>query len=810
MRALRALRARPVFAATAIATLALGLGVNAAIFSLTRAMLLRPLPYRDGDRLAIVFEVNPSRTANPALTNYPPTPANWVAWRDRVDAFEQTAAFTRVQFNVYAASNAFQVEGFRVDANFFPLLGIEPSIGRGFAAADTTPGRDDVVLLSDGFWRRQFAADPGIVGRSLTIDGSPCTVVGILPASFRIFRVLNRELDIFRPLVVNPTEREHVINLWAKLWPGVTIEQARAQLATVYATLPIDEPGWSATVNLLSARFASYGQSVLPLLESAVGFVLLIACANVANLLLAVAAGRRKELAVRIALGAGRWRIARDLAGESLLLAAGGAAIATVLAVWMVASFNTIISYTDINRSEPFEVDGWVLAFTAALAILVAIVFALLPARAAADVDVIDGLKESSTGVTAGGSSTRLRQGLIVAEIALAIVLAASAVVLARSAIALHAMARGVTVDRIMTAQVALNDPRFADRGRLVRVTSAIADRLRSTPGIDAAAIVNYLPLALIRVGIRMEIEGFVPSPGQVPVARYFTVDPDYLRVAGIALVAGRSFTAADDMDHAGVAIVSETFARRFWNDASSASAAQAAIGRRVRPDFPQSDAFWIPRAKGGMLTVVGVVRDVREDGIPDSAGFPQLYLPYAQNPTVVVTMMARSAAASAGTAATAIREAVRAVDPQLPVSYEMSFDDVVRETFARPREAAWLVGAFAALAFALAAIGVYGVMAYATSARAREIGIRLALGARRADIVALIVRQALALTLVGVAIGAAATPLTLRLARSLLFGVSAFDPWTLAAVAVALTCVSASAAAIPAWRAARGGGVRS
>ena len=794
--ALRALAARPGFTATAVATLALGLGVNAAIFSLTRAMLLRPIPYRDGDRLVTVFEINPSR----GYTNFPPTPANYVAWRDRVDAFERTAAFVRVQFNVSTATDGVQVEGFRVDANYFPMLGIEPALGRGFTDDDTRPGRDDVVLLSDGFWRRRFDADPSIVGRTVTVDGTPCTVVGVLPASFKIFRVLNRELDIFRPFILNPADRDHSINLWAKLKSGVSVERARAQLATAYAALPIEDPGWSATANLMSARLAAYARSILPLLEAAVGFVLLIACANVANLLLAVSAGRRKELAVRIALGAGRWRIARDLAGESLLLAATGASVAVVLAVWMVATFNSIISFQDINRSEPFRVDGWVLAFTVALATAVALVFALLPVRAAAEVNVVDGLKESTQGVTASASSRRLRHALIVGELALSIVLAASAMVLARSALALHGMARGVAVDRVMTAQVALNDPRYADRGRLIRVTSAIADRIRSAAGIDAAAVVNYLPLSLIRVGVPVTVEGYVPPGGQAPVARYFVVDPDYLRATRIRLLAGRNFAASDDMDSAGVAMVSETFARRFWNG--------DAVGRHLRADFATSDAFWVPRAKGGTLTVVGVVRDVREDGLPDATGLPQLYLPYAQNPTVVVTMLARTSGGTAETAAPAIRDAVRAVDPRLPVSYEMTFDDVVRETFARPREVAWLVGVFAALAFALSAVGVYGVMAYSTTARAREIGIRIALGASRSDIVVLIVGQALVLTAIGVLVGVAATPLSLRLARGLLFGVGPFDPWTLAAVAAALALVSASAAAIPAYRASGGGRV--
>jgi len=808
-RALRALASRPGFTTTAIATLALGLGVNAAIFSLTRTMLLRPLPYKDADRLAVVMETNPSRHI-PVIG---PTPANYAAWRGRIDAFERMARFRREQFNLVAPGHAMQIEGFRVDENFFPMLGVGPALGRGFTEDDTVRGRDNVVLLTDGFWRRQFGADPAIVGRVVVVDGVSCTIVGVLPASFKIFRVLNRELDVFRPFVFDPADREHSMAVWAKLKPDATIDQARAQLATIYSTLPIDDPGWSATANLMADRLTSYSQSILPMLEAAVGFVLLIACANVANLLLAVAAGRRKELAVRLALGAGRWRIARDLAGESIVLSAAGAVAATALAVWMVGAFNNVINYQDLNRSEPFQVDRWVLAFTIGLAAAIALAFGLLPVRAAGDVDVVDALKEASYG-SGGVSTRRLRQALIVAELALSIVLAASAAVVARSALALHDMPRGVDVNGVMTAQVALNDPRYDDRERLVATTRAIADRLRVAPGIAGAAVINYLPLALIRMGIAMNVEGYTPSGQERPVTRYFVIDPDYFGVAGIPIVAGRNFTAADDIGAAPVAIVSETFARRYFNGRGGAAGPSVrggapggnddAVGRHVTISFPNSAAFWIPRSKGGRLTVVGVAREVREDGIPDSTGVPQLYLPYAQNPTVVVTMLARVAAGPAQNGARAIRDAVAAVDPQLPVSYEMSFDDVVRETFARPRDAAWLIGAFALLAFTLAAVGVYGVTAYSTTARAREIGIRVALGASRGDIVSLVVRQAMTLTAIGAVIGVVATPLALRLASGLLFGVAPFDPWTLAAVAAALAAVSACAAAIPAYRAAR------
>jgi putative ABC transport system permease protein len=795
-RAARTLASRPGFAIVVVATLAIGFGVNAAIFSITRSMLLRPLPYRDADRLVQVFEADPAA----GLTNRGITPASYVAWRDRVDAFEQTAAFLRVAMNVSTPTFAVQVEAFRVSASYFPMIGIEPAIGRGFTEDDAQRGRDNVVLLNDGFWHRRFGGDPRIVGQAIDVDGTPCTVIGVLPASFKIFRILNHELDIFRPFVLDPNEHEQAMNLWAKLRPGATIELARTQLATVYATLPMTGRRWTADAALYQQRVSSGSRPIVLMLESAVGLVLLIGCANVANLLLASAAGRRRELAVRLALGANRWNVVRDLGSESLLLTAIGAALAVLLSIWIVAILNSVVSYQDINRFEPFRVDRWVIAFTVALASAVALVFGILPIRTADSVNVVDALKDSAPATTAGLAHRHLRQLLVIGEVALAIVLGASAMVLTRSAAALHGLARGVAVDRVMTAQVALNDPAYADPRRLVRTSGAIVDRLRAAPGIDVATLINYPPLSMIRVGVPFVVDG-VPAAAQdrAPVARYFVTAPNYFRAAGIPIVFGRDFTADDDVDHLSVAIVSEGLARRYWSTAD-------AVGRRIMARFPQSDAFWIPRSKGGWLTVVGVARDVNEDGLPDSAGFPQLYLPYAQAPTPVLTVVAKTSGAPAEAAASAIRNAVRAVDPRLPVSYEMTFDEVVRDTFARPREMAWIIGTFAGLALLLSAIGVYGVMAYVTTARTREIGIRIALGASRADIIRLVVGHALKLTAAGAVIGVAVTPLALQVVRSLLFGVSPFDPWTLGAVALGLAIVSSIASVIPAIRAARAG----
>lgn len=799
-RSLRSLALRPVLSTVVIVTLALGLGVNTAIFSLTREVLLRPLPYRDADRLVRVFEASEAL----ARTSAPIAPVNYVAWRDAVDAFEQTAIFRRVGFNVSMTTNAVQLEGFLVAAGFFPMLGVEPALGRGFAEEDARPGGDGVVILSDGFWRRQFGADPAVVGQSLNVDGTPCVVIGVLPPSFRIFRVLNRELEIYRPLVLDETDREQSLNVYGKLAPGVSLDTARAELATVYSSLPIPNKVWTAGAASLSSSFAGQSRSILLTLQWAVGLVLLIACANIANVLLALSAARRRELAIRQALGASHWRIARDFAGETVILTVSGGLLAVLLGTWMVDGLNASVSYQDVNRLQAFRVDGFVLAFTGALMLVVSLVFSLMPARLAAGADVVNGLKDSTQGITTGPSNRRLRQALIVGELALSIVLTASALALTRSVVALHGLDRGLTIEHIMTAQLSLNDARYSDTPRLARTAFSIVERLTASPGVVAAALVNYAPLALIRVGVAVIIEGVAPPPADQPwVARYWVASPGYFRTADIPILVGRDFTDADDAARPGVAIVSETFARRFWNGTD-------VVGRRVRTDFPESNLFWIPRARREWLTVVGVAGDVKEDGLPgagqsDSAGLPQIYLPYAQNPTTTVTLMARTEPGRHPSGmASAIREAVRAVDPQLPVSYELTFEDVVRESFARPREVAWLVGAFAALALVLSAVGVYGVMAYMISARTREIGIRIALGATLGDIVSLILRQAALLTAVAVVIGVMLAPMAIRVIGGLLFGVGPYDPMTLLTVSALLALISMAATAVPALRAAR------
>jgi putative ABC transport system permease protein len=795
-RALRALLARPGFTIVAVATLALGLGVNAAIFSLTRTVLLRPLPYADADRIVQVGEANRSR----GVAYSPTVPANYVDWRPRVTAFESTAAWRVVSFTISGhGDRPLRAMGVLAEPEFFPILGTAPQPGRQFAPEEARPGRDNVVLLGRSFWRREFGADPAVVGRTLVVDGAPCTIVGVLPESFKFFHVLNRELDLWRPFTVDPADREHSVTVYAKLRRGAALESARAELATAFDALPAERfrDGWTADAAPLLARFTANQRPILRALEIAVALVMCIAAANISNLVLAVAAGRRKDVAVRVALGATPWQLATELGRETLLLGAAGATTGLLLAIWIVDLLNTSISYQDINRLEPFRVDPVVAAFTLALAAVSATIFALLPARGVASADVVDALKDSSPGVTTGVANRRLRSALVVGELALSIVLLTSALQLTARALSLNDMDRGVDVDRVMTAQVALNAPRYGEPVGLTQFADAVLARLAASPGIASASIVNYPPLHVIGTSFPIAVEGRADAPGREPRALCWTVAPRYFETVGIPVRAGRDFTPGDTRDSQGVVIVSRQLAQRFWGRSE-------VLGERLTVLVPESGAFWIPRVIRRPLTIVGVVGDVREDGIADAgASDPQLYLPYSQGPTRVLALVVRMHGAPAG-AAPLVRDAVRAVDPAQPTFDEKTLDDVRSETFARPREIAWLIGTFAALALALSAIGVYGVIAYLTTARRREIAIRMALGATRRDVVALIVGDSLKLTGFGVAIGCIATPIASRLASASLPGVSGWSPLALAEVAAVLAGVSVAAATIPAYRAAR------
>ena len=655
-------------------------------------------------------------------------------------------------------------------------------------------------FVRDNTWGQRLSDLPAdLAGKSILVVG-----MGRI-GSRTVKRCVAFEMDVY---VLDPTDREHSINLYGKLKPGVALSSARAELVAAYAALPAEafRDNWTADIATLSTRFTTNQRPILEALEVAVALVMCIAAANIANLLLAVAAARRKEVAVRVALGATRWQLMMTLGRETLLLSGAGAIMGILSAYWVVDLLNESVSYQDINRLEPFRVDLWVVVFTGGLAIedrgLVGreefdALFALLSAHRASDTDVIDALKESSHGATSGVAHRRMRGALLVAELTLSIVLLTSALELSWSALSLNGMNRGVDTGRVMTAQLSLNGRQYADTKRLTRFAEAIVDRLNVTAGVDSASVVNYPPLSVVGTGVPVAIEGQAVDEGREPVVQYWVVAPRYFATVGIPRLTGRDFERADTLDSPGVAIVSRRFAQQFWQRTD-------VIGERTTPLFPQSDAFWIPRTIRRPLTIVGVVEDVREDGIPghpdDRA--PQLYLPYSQNPTRIMTVVTRPHGVPAS-ATPLIRDAVRTIDRDQPTFDEKTLDDVKFETFARSREVAWLIGAFALLALVLSAVGVYGVISYLTAARNREIGIRMALGASKRHVMSMIVGGAMQLALIGSAIGVVLAPMVITVERTWISGIDRLHPISLAAVVALLVAVCAVAAAIPAHRAA-------
>jgi putative ABC transport system permease protein len=616
-RSVRALLRRPTFAIVICAILGVGFGVNAAVFSLTRTVLLRPLPYRDADRLVDLAEAN-----LPAGVAYAPvSPADYVEWRQQTHTIDTAAAWRFVYFALSEETVPIRVQGLRVEPSFFSVLGVTPLLGRDFEAREAIAGRDAVIILSNGFWRRAFGADPTVIGRPITVDGTRCTVVGVLPETFRFIHVLNRELDVWRPFVVNPTEREHSIQVYAKLARGASVAAARSEAATIYASLPqaADRQGWTAEVSSLAERLTAQQRPILVGLQWAVALVLTVACANVASLVLASSAIRRRDFAVRTALGATRWRIARDFAGETIILSVGGGVGGAMLAVGTVAVLNRFVSYQDINRLEPFRVDAVVLAAVGLTVVFTAIILAVLPVHTAAQTDVIDALKSDSHAASKGGGL--LRRFLLVPQLAVSIVLLAAALTLVRGMAGLLTMDRGLRLDRVMTAQLSLSATPYDDAAQLTRFAGATLDGLAGMPGVESASLANYLPLSSIGTTVPIAIDGRTDldrNTAQRSV-RYWIVAPQYVSSLGIRLLTGRDFTRDDVAGRVSVTIVSARLARRFWNRVD-------VVGERLTPQFPRGEAFWIPRREGGSAVIVGVVDDIREDGLP-TAGLPQLYL---------------------------------------------------------------------------------------------------------------------------------------------------------------------------------------
>ena len=786
----RTLLKKPGFTLIAVVTLALGIGANTAIFSVVHSVLLRPLPFPEPERLVVLATTGVGATYRAGVA-YP----DYVDWRTRAQSFEDTACFLNTGFNLAGVEPPVGVPGRRVNWNFFPMLGVKPQLGRLFAEPDDQPGAAPTALISHGLWREKFGGDAAVIGKTISLDGNQFEVIGVLPPGFELLR---RD-DIYVPLGLwftpdhNILKRSNQFPLYVlgRLKRGVTEEQARTELAAVAAQLareyPTTNTNRSATAVGLADLQVENVRPVLLVLLGAVGCVLLIACVNVANLMLVRAAGRERELAVRLALGAGRGRIVRQLLTESLLIAALGGAAGLLLGAWGISSLTALVP-PDLLQLDQVRLNQTVLLFTLIVSVLTGLLFGLLPALHAARTDLNTSLKEGGRSV-AGSAWERARKGLLVAEVGLALVLLVGAGLMLRT---LHQLTRvdpGFNAANLLAVQFALPG-RVYNIERRLEFFRECRTRIEALPGVRSAAFVMSLPIVGSNWGSPFIVaDKAVPPPGQLPYAAFTPVGANYFETMGIRLLGGRAFTEAEMTDAPPVTVINESLARRLWPG-------EDPIGKRLRQGNAESQAAW--------REVVGVVADVKLNGVDQDAPL-HVYLPLAQRNSANVGLVVHTTGDPLALAST-VERAIHALDKDLPVR-SRSMAQLMGNAVARQRLTLALLVGLALLALLLAGVGIYGVMSYAVEQRTHEIGIRVALGAQTSDVLRLVVRQGMMLASVGVVMGVATALALARLMTSfsaLLYGVKPTDPATFALIALLLLLVALLACWIPARRATK------
>lgn len=796
--AVRTLIKNPSLALTVLAVIALSTGVNSAVFSVISTVLLRPLPFKDSDRITQIWETDRNQGVSRAVVS----PANYFDWQEQNHVFQDMAAWRFWYFNLSGGQQPERVQGLLASANFFSLLGARPAIGRTFSPDEATEGRDRVVVISDALWRRRFASDPNVIGQTVSIDDRSYAVIGVMPPEFKLFKVLDRDLDLWAPLVLDrdkANRADHSINVYGRIDPSAPLAQARAQMDAIAARLEQQHPdtnsGRGVRVLPLREVYAERIRPTLLLLLSAVCLLLLIACANVANLLLGRAVGRQKEIAIRMALGAGRARILRQLLSESLLLALAGGLAGLMLAMWALKAFDRLIPNSVAPRLDGFTMDGRVLGYTLCISLLTGLLCGLAPAVQSSGQDVSVALKEG--GPAAGGVSRgRLRGLFIVSEVFLTVMLLASAGLMIRSSMHLQQFDRGFDHDGVLTAQIWLPASKYSSAPQVSRFYDQVLDKLNSAAGVESVGAVDFLPLSRLKDGFSFTLDGApMPEPGNEPSTSYSIVDGNYFGAMKIPLLAGRLLTKQDRGETVGAVVISQAAARQFWPGDDP-------IGRRIIPRFPKTQAPWRPISSPASLTVVGVVGDIKEDGLTDAIS-PQMYVSSDQFPSLLMNFVVRTRM-DPDQFAPVLKAAVTTVDRDQPIFNLSPMNGVLSDRFSQTRVVTLLLGTFAVLALILAISGVYAVISYTTASRNREIGVRVALGATNRDIIRLIVGQGLSLVLVGICVGLVGAYAAGHLLSGLLFGVSASDPPTFLVVSVTLICVGLVASWIPARRAIR------
>lgn len=794
--AVRTLARDPAFTLTVTAILAIGIGANSTMFSIVRSVLLRPVPWEDPDRLALLQETqrDSSETTNPSTANY-------LDVRDQSDVFERTAPFRFVYFNLSdGRADPERVQGLRVTSDFFRLIGVKPVLGRLFLPEEERPGGDRAVLLASGFWRRRYASDAAIAGKTVILEGEPHTVVGVLP-EFPIFHVLNRPLDIYTPLSLPKavqSRQDHSISVYARLRQGVSLKMAQSEMEAISRHLATEHPetntGLSLQLTSLADAFTTNRRSELEFLMVATAFVFLIACANIASLTLAWTISRRKELAIRMALGASRPRIIRQLMIESLIVSLAGAGVGLVVSAWAAALLNRSLSYMLLGRINDFQIDGAVFAFAVAISLAACVLFGLGPAMLSSKFEPNHLL--AAAGSRGGTRRNGVGRILIACEIALATMLLTGTAVVARSTMRLLTMDRGVDTGHTLAAQLWLPSAQYPTAAAKRQFVDRVLERLRAIPGIEAASVVNYPPLGLIGTVVPFVIEGRPASQsGMALTTRFRVVDSEFFRTLRVPILAGRSFTQHDADPTRGVAIVSETFTRRFFPG-------EDPVGKLIRPRFPGGDAFWYPEATNQPLRIVGIARDVREEGI-DVGPLPQMYLPYAQNPSRILHLVVRAQGPPIRWATT-LRSVVLEIDRDEPLFEARTYAEILEQTFSKQRAFGGILGAATALALILAVCGVYALMSWAVSRQDREIGIRKAIGAAPSNVAWFVASQALGPALAGAMVGLAGALALYRTLTSVVVGIDRLDYSAFALSAAALLVATLAAVVVPLRRALR------
>jgi len=799
---LRGLLKHPGFTLVAVVTLALGIGANTAIFTVVNAVLLRPLPFAEPDRLVYIWQTHPLGKRL-GIDQLPSSYADFLDWQEQSSVFAEMSMLDSWGGNLTGGAAPEHIDGARVSANLLSLLRARPMLGRDFGAEEAKPGNDRVVLLSHGLWQRRFGGDMNVVGQKMQIDGQSFTIQGVMGADFAFPKDVGlpdyfsfAKTDVWLPIALTDEQRKnrgsHHLGVIARLKPGATLAQAQSQMATVAKNIeqqnPKDAKDWGATVNLVHEQVVGASRKAILILLGAVAFVLLIACANVASLLLARATSRQREIAIRTALGAGRLRIVRQLLTESLLLSLVGGTLGVMLAAWSVKLL-VALSPGKLPRLTEIGIDAREVLFTAGVSLVTAVLFGLAPALQASKTDLNESLKESGRSTTGGRRRQRARSLLVVAEVALSLVLLVGAGLLGKSFVRLQNINPGFAPDHLLTVNLALPQTKYKNDAQIAQFFKQVVERVRALPGVEVAAAVSHLPLSGQEELDGFDIEGR-PSPidtNQIQTADFRVITPDYFRALKIPILKGRSFSEQDRADTTYSVVIDETLARRYFPD-------EDPIGKRLTEQGSQTNH--------GPATIIGVVGGVKHTDLKGDAR-PTLYLAAAQTTWQYMTLVVRSANDPTSLAALVRRE-VWAVDKDQPLSETATMDRLFAKAVAPQRFNMLLIGVFAALALTLAAIGIYGVIAYSVTQRAQEMGVRLALGASSQNIVWLILGQAMRTSLLGVGLGLVAAFTLTRVMRSLLFEVSATDPLVFGGLAVLLICVALIASYIPARRATK------